>query len=146
MTALDLSAPARRVLDRALAAGGGASSNAPPGSPLALPAPGSVGAESPLTRDPFVFVAGKVPAARGRAGAPPPGKPPAPIELSAVVSFPGGSLAIVNDQIVKVGDTVSGYRVEKITDNSVSLRERGAALRTIQLPEPGASPPAPPRR
>jgi len=146
MTALELSAPAKRILDRALSADGKASSSPAPGPPPALPPPPGVGAASPLTRDPFAFVAAKSPVAKGRSVAPASPTPAAPIELSAVVSFPGGSLAIVNNQIVKVGDTVSGHRVEKITDDSVSLRAPGAAPRTIQLPELGAAPPAPSRR
>lgn len=146
MTALELAAPAKRILERALAADVGS-----PGGPALpasrpMPPPAPAGAERPLGRDPFAFVAGTGPVPKGRSEAPRPGKPPAPMELSAVVSFPGGYLAIVNNQIVKVGDSVSGHRVERITDNAVSLREPGAAPRTIQLPELGATPPAPPRR
>ena len=48
---------------------------------------------------------------------------------------------------VKVGDTVNGLTVEKITDNAVTLREPGAATaRTVELPNLLGEPPAPPRR
>jgi len=72
--------------------------------------------------------------------------PLAPFALSAIVGFPGGYLAIVNNQVVKTGDVVSGHEVVAITDSSVSLREPGAPTRTLQLPELGAAPPAAPRR
>jgi len=141
MTALDLSPEARRVLDRALAAGRGVR---PPG--LASPPVPADSAAAPLTRDPFAFAPGLPPAARVAArAAPPPPRTPAQLELSAIVNFPGGLLAIVNNQIVKVGDVVSGARVAAITETSVTLQEPGAAPRTILLPELGAAP-APPRR
>ena len=70
----------------------------------------------------------------------------APLALSAIVGFPGGYLAIVNNQVVKIGDVVSGHEVVAITDSSVSLREPGAPTRTLQLPELGSAPPAAPRR
>jgi hypothetical protein len=72
--------------------------------------------------------------------------PLAPFALSAIVGFPGGYLAIVNNQVVKIGDVVSGHEVVAITDSSVSLREPGAPTRTLQLPELGSAPPAAPRR
>jgi hypothetical protein len=56
------------------------------------------------------------------------------MEVKGIVSFPGGYLAIVNNQIVKVGDTVSGHRVERITDNAVVLREPDGGQRTETLP------------
>ena len=63
------------------------------------------------------------------------------------MAFPDGFLAIVNNQIVKVGDTVSGYRVARITENTVTFSMPGAPPRTIELPELApAPPPAPPRR
>ena len=99
MTALELSPPAKRLFDRALAADGTGSGAGAAGSSLAPPV---AGAGRPLTRDPFVFAAGKVPDVKGNPGTPEPGKPPAPVP--------------------------------------------GAAARTPQRPQPGATPPAPSRR
>ena len=132
MTALDLSPSSKRLVERAL----GAVSSAPPSA--ATP-PG------PLARDPFVFVVTR-PAAVPAPPAPRVEMPAAPLELSAIVGFPGGYLAIVNNQVVKIGDMVSGHQVVAITENSVSLREPGAPTRTLQLPELGSAPTAAPRR
>ena len=41
------------------------------------------------------------------------------------MSFPDGFLAILNNQITKVGDTVGGLRVERITESSVTLSAPG---------------------
>jgi hypothetical protein len=68
------------------------------------------------------------------------------MELSAIVGFPGGYAAIINNQIVKVGDMVNGATIERITATSVSVREPDAPPRTVELPELGAPPPAAPRR
>ena len=130
MTALELSAPSKRLAERALGTGSGASRSVP--TPPA-----------PLARDPFTFVAARPPAAPP---APRVEAPLAPLALSAIVGFPGGYLAIVNNQVVKTGDVVSGHEVVAITDSSVSLREPGAPTRTLQLPELGSAPPAAPRR
>jgi len=62
------------------------------------------------------------------------------MEVKGIVSFPGGFLAIVNNQIVKVGDTVNGHRVERITDSAVVLREPDGGQRTETLPGLGAAP------
>ena len=131
MTALELSGPSRRLVERALGAAGNAPS--PPAAPPAV------------ARDPFTFVVAR-PAAAPPSAPPRVERPSAPLELSAIVSFPGGYLAIVNNQVVKTGDTVSGHEVVAITDGSVSLREPGAPTRTLQLPELGGAPPAGPRR
>ncbi len=142
LTALELSPQAKVVVERALAAGGGAS-KVTPGSPLALPVPPATG-KAPAGRDPFVFLTPPAPPTTAASG---PKPPPAALELKGIVSFPTGFLAIVNNQIVKVGDTVSGHRVERITENSVTLREPGAATpRTIELPDIAPAAPAAPRR
>jgi hypothetical protein len=73
-------------------------------------------------------------------------KPEVLLELKGIVSFPGGYLAIVNNQIVKVGDTVSGHRVERITDNTVVFREPDGASRTVPLPDLVGGAPSGPRR
>jgi hypothetical protein len=132
MTALDLSAPSKRLVERALGAGSGA----PPSAPMP---------PAPLARDPFTFVAARPPAPVAPP-APRVQSPLAPLELSAIVGFPGGHLAIVNNQVVKTGDVVSGHEIVAITDTSVSLRAPGAPTRTLQLPELGGAPPAGPRR
>lgn len=144
MTALELSPPAQRLLDRVLAAGP-ASSAPTAGTPPSAGA-GTDVAAAPITRDPFSFV-GRGPAPRT---APPAAaavdRPPVALHLSAIMSVPGGNLAVINNQIVTVGDTVAGHRVETIREQSVTVREPGAPPRTLDLPELGAAPPAPPRR
>jgi len=50
------------------------------------------------------------------------------------MKFPGGALAIVDDQVVKVGDVVNGRRVEQITDERIVLSEPGGGSRSILLP------------
>ena len=138
-----------------------------PGGPqLALSVP-SKAPEVPATaRDPFTFGAAR--RATPPAGAPGPGKaaPPPPtaarapkpevaFELRGILGFPGGYLAIVNNQIVKVGDTVSGYRVDRITDTTVVMRDpTDGVSRTVPLPDllgagpagPQPGPQAAPRR
>jgi hypothetical protein len=146
LSALELSPQAKMVIDRTLAATGGAPKVAP-GSQLALQVPTPATPANPVGRDPFTFLTPPAPppqpAGRPTAGPPP---PPAALDLRGIVSFPDGFLAIVNNQIVKVGDTVSGHRVERITEHSVTLSEPGATARTIELPEIAPSLPAAPRR
>lgn len=158
MTALELTPEAQKVFDRSLAAAG--PTPAPQGAgaaPLALSVPAK-GAEVPVTaRDPFVFGAprraavGQGPAGTGKGGGPvaavtKPPKAEVAFELRGIVGFPGGYLAIVNNQIVKVGDTVSGHRVERITDNAVVLKDvTDGESRTVPLPDLlGGGPPGPP--
>ncbi len=140
MTALELSQQAKRVLERVLAAGPASGQPSASTAPALPPvAPGSAG--PPLIRDPFAFGAG-TPAASSRPPSPPVAEKPAvPLALTAIMGVPGGNVAVINNQIVKVGDVVSGHRVERITDQSVTLQEPGAPPRTIQLPELGAAPP-----
>ena len=148
LAALELSPQAKVIIERTLAAGG----KVAPGSPLALPVPSAV-TKAPAGRDPFAFLTPPVPprvaggqVTTGPGAAGPPASGPQ-LELKGIVSFPNGFLAIVNNQIVKVGDTVSGHRVERITENAVTLREPGATTpRTIELPEIAPAAPAAPRR
>jgi hypothetical protein len=110
----------------------------------------------PPGRDPFQF--GKPPAAvaagprrprpAGAAPAGPTGEPKGetPMEVSGIVGFPGGVLAILNNQIVKAGDQVSGHRVERITDREVVLRTPEGGPRTVPLKDLTAAPAAGPRR
>ena len=163
MTALELTPEAQKVFDRSLAAAGPAPAPQGPGSaPLALSVPAKEIGVPVTARDPFVFGPGPA-ATTGKAGtgrtapiapvAPKPPKPQVAFELRGIVSFPGGYLAIVNNQIVKVGDTVSGHRVERITENTVVLRDvADGERRTVGLPDllggtpaglPGGPPPGP---
>ena len=73
---------------------------------------------------------------------PAPQKPLMSMEVRGIVSFPGGRLAIVNDQIVKVGDRVDGHRVEDITDNEVRLRQPDGKPRFVRPPNIAAMSPA----
>jgi len=146
LTSLELSAQAKQMVERTLAASGGPP-KAAPAPPLALQVPTTGAPPSASGRDPFTFLTPPAPPRPPVAG---PGPEPvrADLDLKGIVSFPDGFLAIVNNQIVKVGDTVSGHRVERITENSVTLREPGAATaRTVDLPEMApAEPPPTPRR
>ena len=155
MTALELTPDAKKVFERAVAASG----TAAPGGSLALPLPGAAPATNGTGRDPFTFVAGVPrPTAPGGTGAPggaPPSAPPGGslgeperpgMELKGIVAFPGGYLAIINNQIVKAGDTVAGQRVERITEDSVLLREPGGGTRALSLPGLSTAPPGAPRR
>jgi len=148
MAAVEISGGARQIVERAISAGRGTA--APPGgAALALPVPARAADLGQLQRDPFFFEALPAAARPGpRAAGPPPAeRPAAPIELKGISNFPDGYLAIVNNQIVKVGDTVNGLRVEKITENAVTLREPGAATpQTVELPSLLGQPPPPPRR
>ncbi|OGK82486.1 MAG: hypothetical protein A2X52_05150 [Candidatus Rokubacteria bacterium GWC2_70_16] len=164
MTALELTTEAKKILERALAASGAGPQPAAPGPALALPLPITVAGAVPA-RDPFAFgaaapapgtpVTGARPGPRARPAAGAPAAAPAAprvetpkavMELRGVVSFPGGFLAIVNNQIVKAGDSLSGHRVERITDDTVVLREPDGGTRTISLPGLAQAPPAGLRR
>ncbi len=156
MTALELTPDAKKVFDRAVAASG---TGAPAGGSLALPLPTTVPDTGAGARDPFAFVTGvrRPPPPGGpsapdgaAAGAPSGGSPGEPsragMEVKGIFGFPGGYLAIINNQIVKAGDIVSGHRVERITEDSVLLREPGGGTRTVSLPGLTAPPPGAPRR
>ena len=150
MTALELTPDARKVFDRAVTAAGPAPAGTPPGGSLALPLPAELGGAAPA-RDPFTFTAGTrrppVAAAPTGPGAPPPVEGErSDVEVKGIFGFPGGFLAIVNNQIVKAGDTVAGYRVERITEGSVILRERSGGSRVVTLPALPTAPSGAPRR
>jgi hypothetical protein len=149
MTALELTPDARKVFDRAVAGAGPGPRRTPPGGSLALPLPAEPGAAP--ARDPFTFTAGtrRPPVTAAPTG---PGAPPrvegerSDVEVKGIFGFPGGFLAIVNNQIVKAGDAVAGYRVERITEGSVILRERSGESRVVTLPALSTAPPGAPRR
>jgi Tfp pilus assembly protein PilP len=147
LTTVEPSDDARQIMRRVLAA----STKNPKFSlaTLALPVEPQVRA-TPELRDPFRFA--EAPARRRRQGtvpastasAQPPAAPVvAPLTVKGIVKFPGGAAAIVNDQIVKVGDIVEGNRVEHIADGRVVLHEPGGGLRTIPLAGFSSIPPAP---
>jgi len=142
LTALELSPQAKLIIERTLAASSG-SGKSSAAAPMGLPVPSSPQGTSTSGRDPFVFLTPPTPPARP--GAQTAAAPLPEVGLGGIVSFPDGFLAIINNQIVKVGDTVNGYRVERITDHSVTLSLPGTAPRTIELPEMAPAP-APPRR
>ncbi len=163
MTALELTPEAQKVFDRSLAAAGPGPPQAP-GGPHAR-ADRAVQAIRGAGRGPRPVrvrrrkagghATGRTrtaSAGSGKAGAPGPGtpKPPKPevaFELRGIVGFPGGQLAIINNQIVKGGDTVSGWRVERITDSNVVLRDpTDGETRTVPLPDLLGAAQAGPRR
>jgi hypothetical protein len=150
LASVEISPQGKQIIERAMAATGAGKTAALPGSPPALPVPSA--AQLKLSaRDPFAFLTPPTPArppATASASPQAPAGPPPEFALKGIVSFPDGFLAIVNDQIVKVGDTVSGYKVDRITENSVTLSVQGATPRTIELPElsPAPAPRGAPRR
>ena len=155
MTALELTPNARKVFERAMAASGGAAAGATSPS-LALPLPAAPAEVVSDARDPFAMTTAM------RRPAPPAGGTPSPVvtsragasgegspvglELKGIVAFPGGFLAIVNNQIVKTGDTVLGHRVERIAEDMVVFREPGGGTRRVTLPGLAEGPPGGPRR
>jgi hypothetical protein len=153
LTTIEPSDDARQIMRRVLAA----SAKNPKialTSALALPMDVQAPAAQSL-RDPFQFA--EVPARRrspatvtamtapSAAGSPVPPPPVVvPLTVKGIVKFPdGGTVAIVNDQIVKVGDLVDGQRVEEIGNGRVVLHEPGSGSRSVPLAGFGPLPPAP---
>jgi hypothetical protein len=154
MTALELTPDARKVFERAVAASGGAAAGVTSPS-LALPLPATSAEVRSDARDPFATTTVMRRPAPSGGGAPTPGTSPAGpsgegspvgLEVKGVVGFPGGYLAIVNNQIVKTGDTVLGHRVERIAEDGVVFREPGGGTRRVTLPGLADGPPGGPRR
>ena len=158
LAAIELTPESRAILRRTLDMTRGVS-RAPVETEraLALPLPKDPAKPSPSLRDPFAFASavegpGLAKVARSeKASATTPAngtatpKPLPPMHVKGIVSFPGGHLAIVNDQIVKVGDQVDGQRVERITDGEVVLRAPGGSPRPVRVPNfETASPTKPP--
>jgi hypothetical protein len=138
LTVLELSAQAKAITERTLASQGSG------GARLALSVPTSVAQGGTIARDPFTFVIAPV---STEAPAPASDEARLRFEVKGIVAFPGGFLAIVNNQIVKEGDTVSGYRVERITQSSVTVRQPGGGgPQTIDLPDLASAAPAAPKR
>lgn len=162
MTALELTPDARKVFERAMAASGGAAAGATSPS-LALPLPAAPAEVVSDARDPFAMTtamrrpappAGGTTSPSGGTASPVVTSPagasgegsPVGLELKGIVAFPGGFLAIVNNQIVKTGDTVQGHRVERIAEDMVVFREPGGGTRRVTLPGLAEGPPGGPRR
>jgi len=145
LTTIEPSEDARQIMRRVLAA----SATNPKfslASSLALPIEARTQAVSQL-RDPFRFADAPL-RRRGPAVAiaSAPAPVPAavvPVTVKGIVKFPGGVAAIVNDQIVKVGDVVDGLHVDEIADGRVVLHEPGSGLRSIPLAGFAPVPPAP---
>jgi hypothetical protein len=129
VTALQLTQQARRIIEDAAKASGVTPQPPTTSTGLSLPVP-SPGSEF---RDPFVFAA-PVDRPRQAEGS----VPRTAFDLQGIVGFPGGHLAILNNQIVKTGEKMAGYTVEHITDTAVLLRQPDGTPRRISLPEIGA--------
>jgi len=132
LTTIEPSDDTRRIMERVLAATA-KSSRSPLAVALTLPLEARADTTLPPLRDPFKFV--EAPRRRGPAVAVAPAPPPiVPVSVKGIMKFPGGALAIVDDQVVKVGDVVNGRRVEQIVDGRIVLGEPGGGSRSILLP------------
>jgi hypothetical protein len=130
VTALQLTQQARRIINDAANASGVPLAAPGPQAGLSLPVP-SAAAES---RDPFSFGASVERPREAESAA-----PRQAFDLQGIVGFPGGHLAILNNQIVRAGDRVGGHTVEHITDSVVVLRQPDGTPRRVSLPEIGAA-------
>lgn len=139
VTALQLTQQARKIIEDAAKASGVSLAQQMPSTGLSLPVP------SPASefRDPFAFGAA-VDRPRLAEGS----VPRAVFDLQGIVGFPGGHLAILNNQIVRTGEKMAGYTIEHITDTAVLLRQPDGTPRRLSLPDIGAvagkKQPAPP--
>jgi len=139
VTALQLTQQARKIIEDAAKASGISLAPQTPLTGLSLPVP-SAASEF---RDPFAFGA-PVDRPRMAEGS----VPRAVFALQGIVGFPGGHLAILNNQIVRTGEKMAGYTIEHITDTAVLLRQPDGTPRRVSLPDIGAvaskKQPAPP--
>ena len=141
LTTIEPSDDTRRIMERVLAASA-KSAKSPLAAALSLPIEARAWSTLLPLRDPFKFA--EAPRRRGPAIAVAPAPPPppiAPVSVKGIMKFPGGALAIVDDQVVKVGDVVNGRRVEQIVDGRIVLSEPGGDSRSILLPGFAAPPP-----
>ena len=136
LTTIEPSEDTRRIMERVLAASA-KGSKSPLAAALTLPIEARAAATPPPLRDPFKFA--EAPRRRGP-GLVAPAPPSAPVSVKGIMKFSGGVIAIVNDQIVKVGDVVDGQRVEEIANGRVVLREAGGGSRSVPLPGFAAPP------
>lgn len=129
VTALQLTQQARKIIEDAAKASGVSLAPPAPAGGLSLPVPTAASE----FRDPFAFAAppDRRRLAEGSA-------PRAAFDLQGIVGFPGGHLAILNNQIVRTGEKMSGYTVEHITDSAVLLRQPDGTPRRLSLPDIGA--------
>jgi len=129
VTALQLTPEARKIVEDAARASGVSLTPPTPQTGLALPVP------SPASeyRDPFAFGA-----SADRPRAEQASVPRAMFNLQGIVGFPGGHLAILNNQIVRAGDRLAGHTVEHITDSAVLLRQPDGTPRRLSLADIGA--------
>jgi hypothetical protein len=129
VTALQLTQQARSIIEKAAKASGVSLTPPTSATGLSLPVP-SAASE---TRDPFAFGTAVDRPRQAESSV-----PRAAFDLQGIVGFPGGHLAIVNNQIVKPGEKMAGYTVEHITDTAVLLRQPDGTPRRLSLPEIGA--------
>jgi hypothetical protein len=130
VTALQLTQQARRIINDAANASGVPLAAPGPQAGLSLPVP----LAAAKSRDPFSF-GPSVERPREAESAP----PRQAFDLQGIVGFPGGHLAILNNQIIRAGDKVGGHTVEHITDTVVVLRQPDGTPRRVSLPEIGAA-------
>jgi len=129
VTALQLTQQARKIIEDAAKASGVSLVQQTPSTGLSLPVP----LPASEFRDPFAFGAS---VDRPRLAG---GSVPRPVfDLKGIVGFPGGHLAILNDQIVRTGEKMAGYTIEHITDTAVLLRQPDGTPRRLSLPDIGA--------
>jgi hypothetical protein len=152
LTTIEPSDDARQIMRRVLAA---SAKNPKFALTSALALPMDVQAQPAQSlRDPFQFAEAPsrrrgpatvtAMAAPSTAASPVPPPPVVvPLAVKGIVKFPGGTVAIVNDQVVKVGDLVEGQRVEEIGNGRVVLHEPGSGLRSVPLAGFAPLPPAP---
>jgi hypothetical protein len=129
VTALQLTQQARKIIEDAAKASGVSLTPRAPSTGLSLPVPTAASE----FRDPFAF-GGPVDRPRMAQGS----VPRAAFDLQGIVGFPGGHLAILNNQIVRTGEKMAGYTIEHITDTAVLLRQPDGTPRRLSLPDIGA--------
>ena len=128
VTALQLTQQARKIIEDAAKASGVSLTPPTASTGLSLPVPTAASE----FRDPFAFGA---PVDRPRQAEAT--VPRAVFDLQGIVGFPGGHLAIVNNQIVRTGEKMSGNTIEHITDTAVLLRQPDGTPRRLSLPDIG---------
>jgi hypothetical protein len=136
LTTLEPSEDTRRIMERVVAA---SAKNPKVNLVAALTPLTEARAEAPSAplRDPFKYI--EAPRRRSAGPALPrgpaaaPAVPPSAPVVKGIVKFPGGALAIVNDQIVKVGDMVAGRRVHEIVDGRVVFTDATSGPTSVPL-------------
>lgn len=129
VTAVQLTQQARKIIEDAAKASGVSLTPPAPSAGLSLPVP----TPASQFRDPFAF-GGPVDRPRQAERS----VPRAAFDLQGIVGFPGGRLAILNNQIVRTGEKMAGYTIEHITDTAVLLRQPDGTPRRLSLPDIGA--------